>query len=102
MTPTPVNLKTNFGFGDILNLGQGFNRLVMPVFEIAGVAVLIYLIIGGIKYMTSAGDKNAVASAQQMITHSIIGFILLVLLFVIIQVIPEFLFGAGTLRILGK
>lgn len=96
-----VDLGKEFPFGDILSLGQGFNRLVMPVFEIAGVAVVIYLLIGGVKYMTSGGDKNAVASAQQMITHAIIGFVLLVLLFLIVQFVPEF-FGAGALKIVGQ
>lgn len=93
-----VDLGQNFGFGWITTLGQGFSLLVMPAFELAGVAVIIYLLIGGIKYMTSGGDKNAVAAAQQMITHAIIGFILLVLLFVIVQYVPEF-FGAGDLNI---
>ncbi|MFA5932634.1 MAG: hypothetical protein WCV81_00040 [Microgenomates group bacterium] len=95
-----IDLGQQFGFA-LPTLGAGFNRLVMPAFEIAGVAVIIYLLIGGIKYMISAGDKNAVASAQQMITHAIIGFILLILLFVIVQFVPEF-FGAGALRIIGR
>lgn len=94
----PVDLGINFGFGNITTLGQGFSQLVMPAYEIAGVAVIIYLLIGGIKFITSGGDKNATASAQQMITHAIIGFVLLVLLFVIVKFVTEF-FGAGTLKI---
>jgi hypothetical protein len=96
-----VDLRSNFGFGKIDTLGEGFSKLTMPIFEIAGIAVVIYLLIGGIKYITSGGDKNAIASAQQMITHAIIGFVLLVLLFVIVQFVPEF-FGAGSLNIIYK
>lgn len=96
-----VNLGDEFGLGKISTLGEGFTRLVMPAFELAGVAVAIYLLVGAIKFITSGGDKNAVASAQQMITHAIIGFVLLVLLFVIAQFIPEF-FGAGALRIITR
>lgn len=96
-----VDLSEQFGFGNITTLGAGFNRLVGPAFAIAGVAVVIYLLIGGLKYMTSGGDKNAIASAQQMMTHAIIGFVLLVLLFVIVQFVPEF-FGAGALKIIGR
>lgn len=96
-----VDLSQNFGFGNIGTLGEGFNRLVMPAFELAGIAVVIYLLIGAFKFITSGGDKNKTAEAQQMITHAIIGFVLLVLLFTLVQIVPEF-FGAGGLNIIYK
>lgn len=94
-----VDLGKNYGFGDIPNLGEGFNRLVMPVFEIAGVAVGIYLLIGAIKFITSGGDKESIASARAMITHAIIAYVLLMLVFLLMKVVPEF-FGAGSLSII--
>ena len=91
-----VDLGKEFGFGEILTLGQGFNRLIIPTFALAGIMVGIYLLIGAIKFITSGGDKEAIASARAMITHAIIAYVLLVLVFTLTKFIPEF-FGAGIL-----
>lgn len=80
-----VDLEKEFAFGDIGSLGEGVGRLVVPTFSIAAIVVTIYFLIGAFKYLTAGGDKEATAAAQGMITHSIVGFILLVLLFLIMQ-----------------
>lgn len=94
-----VDLETNYGFGNIGTLGEGYTRLVMPAFALAGIAVGIYLLIGAIKYITSGGEKESIASAKAMITHAIIAYVLLMLIFLLMKVIPEF-FGAGSLSII--
>lgn len=83
-----VDLGRAFGFGNVNSLGEGLTRLIIPSFTIASIAVLFYFIIGAFKYLTSGGDKNATQSARDMITHAIIGFILLIMWFLIIQFIP--------------
>ncbi len=94
--PAAVDIGSNFGFGDIQTLGAGYTRLIMPGFELAGIAVGIYLTIGAVKFITSGGDKEAISSARAMITHAIIAYVLLILLFILMKFIPEFLLGAGT------
>ncbi len=95
-----IDLKTQYAFGEnITSLAKGTSYLVDPAFTIAGIAVTFYLLLGAFKYLTSAGDKNAVASAQAQITHAIIGYILLIMLFVFMKFIPEF-FGFGGLQII--
>jgi hypothetical protein len=89
---TPVyafNIGTNYGFGWIDSLSKGLTLLINPAFTIAGIAVLFYLIIGAFRYLTSGGDKNAVSGAQNMITHAIVGFILLIFIFILIPFIFE-------------
>ena len=85
------DLKTEYGFGKFTSLGEALGTLVGPAFTIAAVAVVIYFLIGALKYLLSAGDKNATSSAREMITHAIIGFVLLMMLFLILQFVPEFL-----------
>lgn len=97
--PTPTNLSKNFAFGNINSLAQALNYLIGPAFIIAGVAVTIYFIIGAFKILISGGDKEGLSGGKQMIVHSIIGFILLMLLFLIFQFIPEFL-GLGGFKII--
>lgn len=85
----PVDLSTVYDFGIINSLGEGISRLVMPAFSIAATAVTIYLVIGGFRFLTSGGDKEGIAKAREMITHAIIGFLLLIFIFLIMQFIPE-------------
>jgi hypothetical protein len=90
-----VDLGSQYGFGDLGGsgstnaVGSLFGRLVGPAFIIAGIAVLIYFLIGAFRYLVSGGDKNAVANARSMITQSMVGFILLILMFLILNYIPE-------------
>lgn len=95
----PTNLSDEYAFGYIKTLGYGLSHLAVPMFYIAGTAVTFYLVIGAFKYLTSNGDKNAVQGAKNMITHSIIGFILLIMVFLILQFLPQ-LFNLQGFRII--
>lgn len=91
-TLSPINaidLSQDYAFGNIKSLGEGVRLLVVPTFSIAAAVVVGFLIFGGIKYMTSGGEKEAVSSAQGMITHAIIGFIILMMLFALMQFLSE-------------
>ena len=94
-----VSLGDKYAFGDITTLGGGVNRLVRPTFSIATAVVVIYFLIGAFKYLTSAGDKEAVAGARSMITHAIIGFMILIFAFLVLQFILSQLFGIKDLGI---
>lgn len=48
------------------------------VVTIGGIAFIIYIVWGGIEYLTSGGDKTKVADAQTKITSSVIGIAILV------------------------
>lgn len=90
-----ADLGQNYAFGPIKSLGEGLSYLVQPAFAIAAVGVVLYLVIGAVRMILSGGDKNAVAAARSSIIHAIIGFMLLILMFLILQFVPEFL-GIGT------
>ncbi|MBO7131855.1 hypothetical protein J6V85_01130 [Candidatus Saccharibacteria bacterium] len=59
------------------------NNLVNWFTAIAGVASAIFLVYGGISYMTSAGDPGKVQKAKQMILYSLIGLAIVALAVVI-------------------
>lgn len=54
---------------------------------IAVILALIFLILGGIGWITSGGDKQKVASARSRITFAIVGLIVALLSFFIVSVI---------------
>jgi hypothetical protein len=85
-----VSLGERFGLGHIKSLGDGISYLVGPAFAIAGIALLLYIVFGAFKLIFSGGDKTAVAAAREMITHAIIGVILLIAMFFILPFILSF------------
>ena len=62
-----------------------------------GVISVIMLIVGGIKYATSAGDSNKVTSAKNTIMYAIIGLAVAVLAFAIVGFVMNTLNG-GTVQ----
>jgi hypothetical protein len=61
---------------------------VISVFSfVAGVLSAIFLVIGGIRYTTSGGNSQRVESAKQTILYAVIGLIVSVLAFAIVDFI---------------
>ncbi|MBU2509263.1 MAG: MMCAP2_0565 family pilin-like conjugal transfer protein [Patescibacteria group bacterium] len=58
-------------------------NIISTVIGILGVVLLIYLILGGYKYMTARGDSKKVTEAIDTIRNAIIGLIIVVLAFAI-------------------
>lgn len=85
-----VDIGKNFGFGNIGTLGEATTKLVGPIFSIAAFLVILYLLLGALKYIRAGGSKEEVEAAKQMIIHAIIGFMLLMLGFLILQFVPKF------------
>lgn len=66
-----------------------FVKLIVPfAFSVAAVMVSFYFIIGAFELITSQGDKAHIVSARAKIYHSIIGFVLLAVIFLIMQYLP--------------
>ena len=69
---------TNEG-ADFGSIGEIISSLLTPIFTLAGMIALLFLIWGGIRYMTARGDPKIVDSARGTITSAVIG--LLIVLF---------------------
>ncbi len=59
---------------------------------VAGILLLLYIVVGGIQWLTSGGEKTALAAARDRITAAFIGLVLIVLVVVIIEFINQVLF----------
>ncbi|HUD08345.1 MAG TPA: hypothetical protein VMQ52_04665 [Candidatus Saccharimonadales bacterium] len=60
---------------------------------VAGFIAVIMIIIGGLRYVMSGGNDNAVASAKNLIIYAIVGIIVVA----IAQAIVHFILGASGL-----
>ena len=85
-----VKIEDNFGFGDIKSLAEGTQKLINPIFQIAAILVVLYFLLAAFKYLKAGANKEDVAAARAEITHAIIGFILLIFAFFVLQFIPQF------------
>lgn len=79
-----------------VDLASFVNTMVPIAFSIAAIMVSFYFIIAAFELITSQGDKAHIVSARSKIYHSIIGFILLIVLFVIMQYIIPAILGQNT------
>ena len=103
--PSPVHAEVEigkeFGYGYLKSLGEGTSKLVDPVFSIATAMVIIYFLLGAFKYLKSGGKKEEIQGAREMLTHSIVGFVILMFSFFILQFLLDRLFGVQ-FTIIGK
>lgn len=79
----PIPLDNQYGFGIFSSFAEFINKLWGPLFNIIVIAIFFYFVFASFKFLTSGGDKEAISSAKNMITHAIIGLIALILLFII-------------------
>ncbi len=94
-----VKIREKFGFGGITSLGEMTTKLVNPIFSFAAALVVIFFLWGAFKYIISRGNKEDVAAARGMITHAIIGFIILMFAFLILQFLLSSLFGIKSFQL---
>lgn len=91
MTPTPIyNPVINPAFGT----GQGVEIIAVLIanflkiaFSISGLVLVVMLIWGSIQWMTAGGNKETLESAHQKVTGALIGFVVFISVFAIINFI---------------
>lgn len=89
-----VDIGREFGFGWIPSLGEAISKLVDPIFSAAAFLVILYFLLGAFRFLKAGGNKEDMDAARQMISHAIIGFIILMFAFFILQFMSD-LFKPG-------
>lgn len=83
---------------NVSNLGAVIGFVITIAFVIAILIALGFLVWGGIKWITSGGDKTAVEGARNHIIAAIIGLIIVFLAFFILNLVLG-LFGLSLLNL---
>ncbi len=73
------------GFGNFIR------NLVTAAFLVAGLATFAFLILGGLKYLTSSGDAKAMEGAVRMITGAVTGLAIIMVAYAISRIIATVL-----------
>lgn len=77
-----------------------FQNVLNFLFIILGAVAAILIIISGLKYLMSGGDAKQIEGAKHTLTYAIIGLIIVLLSFFIINLIAD-ITGVGCIKIFG-
>lgn len=94
-TPVPVSPFPTGQFDDLGKIGAGdFGAIVGSaitiLFVVAIVIALGFLVYGGIKWITSGGDKTAVEAARNTIVAAVVGLVVVFLSYFILNLVLGF------------
>jgi hypothetical protein len=73
------------------SLGQLVSAVAGSLLIIAALLAFVYLILGGIQWITSGGDKSGMEAARNKITHAIVGLIIVGAAWAIMMLVQNFL-----------
>lgn len=86
------DLITKFAIGTELKdvtedntLEQDVKTILSTIIGVLGFVCVVVMIIGGVNYMTSSGDTGKVKKAKDTILYGLIGLIVCVLAFALVQ-----------------
>lgn len=92
---TQINLAPPSGAIASVELKNIPQFVITLLFVVGIIVALAFLIYGGIKWIISGGDKAAVDAARKHIVAAIIGLVIVVTAFVILNFVFQILFGQG-------
>lgn len=75
----------------ITEIGTLISAVVGTLLIISALVTFVYLILGGIQWITSGGDKAAMEAARNKITHAIVGLIIVGSAWAIMALVQNFL-----------
>src|SRR3989344_465021 len=79
----------NTGLPNDTSISGFIMKIINIALAVAGLIAVLFLIIGGFRYITSAGNEETAEQAKKIITNAIIGIVVIILSFVIVHVISN-------------
>jgi hypothetical protein len=81
--PQPTGMK-------ITDIGVLISRVISVAFIIAGILTFALLVMGGIEWLTSGGDKTKTENARNRITSAIVGLAIVAASWALMKLIAYF------------
>lgn len=79
---------SDVSYNDLPKVSAGDAQLQLVVnfiFGLAGALALLFVVIGGLKYVLSQGDSNAVGQAKNTIIYALVGLVVTVIAYSIVK-----------------
>ena len=71
------------------NLMKRLQAIVNVVLGVIGFVAVVYIVIGGVQYATSAGDTGKITKAKNTIMYAVIGLVVALLAFAIVNFVLD-------------
>lgn len=78
-------VPSSVGAADQGHLVENITGIINAVVAALGIVCVVVMIIGGVNYMTSSGDAGKVKKAKDTILYGLIGLVVCVLAFAIVN-----------------
>ncbi len=87
-----IDISPPEGWGNLaeITLPDIISTVIKLILIVAALIAFIFLVIGGIKWIVSGGDKEATAAAQKTITAALVGLIIVFSAWAIIKLLETF------------
>jgi len=82
-TVSPVTPSGNLTIESVLSM------VIYWILGLTGGIAVLFLILGGLQYVTSSGNKDKAEQAKQTILYAVIGLIVIALSFVIVAFVSQ-------------
>lgn len=89
--PTGTGVRCNEG-----GLGDIFVTIINWALAIGFILAVIFLIYGGFRYILSGGNEESAKTGRTAIFNALIGVVIIVLSYVIVQIVYRFVSGGTT------
>lgn len=89
-----VNLGCPAGFTSLCNMNAStaLQGIISFLLILALIIAFFWLVLGGIKWIISGGDKNNVTAAREQVTQAIIGLVIVLVAWLILNIVGS-MFG---------
>ncbi|MEK7070734.1 MAG: hypothetical protein AAB966_02920 [Patescibacteria group bacterium] len=74
-------------------LGLGLTVALRLFFIVAGLAALLYMLLGSFDWVTSSGEKEKITKAQQRIRNAVVGVLIMVTVLALIATLETIVFN---------
>ncbi len=88
-TPDPGGTGLEGGLGSETTLTGFILRVINIALALAGLIAVLFLVIGGFRYITAGGNEDSASSAKKIILNAVIGIIVIILSFVVVRVVSN-------------
>jgi hypothetical protein len=88
-TPDPGGTGLEGGIGSETTLTGFILRVINIALALAGLIAVLFLVIGGFRYITAGGNEDNTESAKKIIMNAVIGIIVIILSFVVVRVVSN-------------
>lgn len=82
---------TTLGLAGFPDLGSLIGAFLPVVMALSGLLLFGFLLMGGIKYLSSGGDDKAIGDARKIITNAVVGMLIVFVTFWVVRIIETVL-----------